>query len=99
MAPAPEHWIEFYIRGKAGRTDVSRMIRIALRRPVRLYDDQPFSDYRVARAHAIRQAKAAAGAHPASTNRFLKVDPHDWSDSVDAHTQKEANRARFPQDA
>ena len=60
---------------------------IRLREPVCLYNDSD-RGYRAARARAARHIKRQLELHPCSK---VEIAPHDWSDGVDALSEKTLN--------
>jgi hypothetical protein len=84
---APE-FIQFLVRPRNGAG--STFVNIGLRKPIKLYDDAPFSPYRVARAKAWKLARVALELSPSMP---MLAEPHDWSDGVDALNRKHAEQS------
>jgi hypothetical protein len=77
-------FIDFYIRTDDDEP-CSTIIRIDLKQPIKLYDDEPHSPYRKAVARASRLAKQELGLHSCS---HVKVEPDDWSDGVEELSER-----------
>lgn len=81
-----DEFVSFYIRAiDEDGPSQGTVVKIALKQPIKLYDDNPHSPYRRALARASRIAKRELGMHPCS--RVL-AEPDDWSDGVEEHSEK-----------
>ena len=76
----PPTFVSFMVTGVVEGRSIHETVRITLSRPIKLYDDTPESDYRMAVGYVV--AKVQAIHHTAQIGR-LRVHPKDWSEDVD----------------
>lgn len=77
-------FITFMVWPRNGTMAQAVPIRIDLKKPIRLYDEQHLSPFCAARARAWKIARQQLEISPSMP---MRAEPHDWSEGVDALSQ------------